>query len=120
MRTRIRTNRHSKGNLVLSEALYAIEGEHPLLAEAVATRSRIVTISAKVGMPSLFKDVIDVVCAWDWFGALNSRPDISAEVVVPHAWHSTNPDLCSLGRPASEGQTDDDRQWDDNDRSGRH
>ncbi|MGO7397947.1 hypothetical protein ACC676_20525 [Rhizobium ruizarguesonis] len=84
---------HSKGNLVLSEALYAIESEHPPLAEAIATRTRIVTISAKVGMPIMFKDVIDVMGAWDWFGALNSRPDIRTDIVVPHAWHSTNPDF---------------------------
>lgn len=84
---------HSKGNLVLSEALYAIAGERPDLAEKISTRCRIVTISAKVGMPSTFRDVIDVVGEWDWFGALNSRPDIPADLVVPHAWHSTNPDF---------------------------
>lgn len=82
---------HSKGNLVLSEALYAITEERPDLAERVSARSRIITISAKVGMPSAFRDVIDVVGEWDWFGALNSRPDIPADLVVPHAWHSTNP-----------------------------
>ncbi|WP_246716612.1 hypothetical protein [Rhizobium ruizarguesonis] len=95
---------HSKGNLVLSEALYAIESEHPPLAEAIATRTRIVTISAKVGMPMLFKDVIDVMGAWEWFGALNSRPDIRTDIVVPHAWHSTNPDF-PLGMGISVPQT---------------
>ncbi|WP_327211803.1 hypothetical protein [Rhizobium ruizarguesonis] len=95
---------HSKGNLVLSEALYAIESEHPHLAEAIATRTRIVTISAEVGMPMLFKDVIDVMGAWDWFGALNSRPDIRTDIVVPHAWHSTNPDF-PLGMGISVPQT---------------
>lgn len=63
---------HSKGNLVLSEALYAIADERPDLAEKLATRSRIITISAKVGMPSIFRDVVDVMGEWDWFGALNS------------------------------------------------
>ncbi|MBB3318848.1 MULTISPECIES: hypothetical protein [unclassified Rhizobium] len=82
---------HSKGNLVLSEALYAIVDERPDLAEQLSGRSRIVTISAKVGMPSLFRDVVDVMGEWDWFGALNSRPDIPADITVPNAWHSTNP-----------------------------
>ncbi|MHC2543264.1 hypothetical protein ACVINY_003976 [Sinorhizobium meliloti] len=81
---------HSKGNLVLSEALYALVQEQPKVAERVSERSRIVTISAKIGMPSIFQHVIDVVGEWDWFGALNSRPDIRADLVVPHAWHSTN------------------------------
>jgi hypothetical protein len=30
---------------------------------------------------------------WDGFGALNSRPDIPADYIVPGAWHSTNPDF---------------------------
>ncbi|APG86812.1 hypothetical protein SAMCCGM7_pB0096 (plasmid) [Sinorhizobium americanum CCGM7] len=82
---------HSKGNLVLSEALYALAKEQPRVAQLVSTQSRIVTISAKIGMPSVFNNVIDVMGEWDWFGALNSRPDIRADLVVPHAWHSTNP-----------------------------
>ncbi len=84
---------HSKGNLVLSEALYAIADERPELLEAVAARSRIVTISVKVGMPSAFTDVVDVMGEWDGFGALNSRPDIPTDLVVPHAWHSANPEF---------------------------
>ncbi len=82
---------HSKGNLVLSEALYAIAEERPDFAEELAARSRIITVSAKVGMPSVFRDVVDVMGEWDWFGALNSRPDIPADITVPNAWHSTNP-----------------------------
>lgn len=84
---------HSKGNLVLSEALYAIADERPEVLDSIAARSRIITISAKVGMPPAFTDVVDVMGQWDWFGALNSRPDIPADLVVPHAWHSTNPEF---------------------------
>ncbi len=54
---------------------------------------RIVTISAKIGMPAYFRNVLDVMGAWDWFGALNSRPDIPADYTVPRAWHSTNRDF---------------------------
>lgn len=82
---------HSKGNLVLSEALYALVGEQPKVAKRISERSRIVTISAKIGMPPEFNDVIDIMGEWDGFGALNSRPDIPADIVVPRAWHSTNP-----------------------------
>lgn len=81
---------HSKGNLVISEALYALETREALAP--VAERCRIVTISAKIGMPGAFKGkVIDIMGQWDGFGALNSRPDIPADLVVPRAWHSTNP-----------------------------
>lgn len=84
---------HSKGNLVLSEALYAITAENEAVAKGMAEKLRIVTISAKIGMPPFFRDVLDVMGAWDWFGALNSRPDIDADYTVPHAWHSTNRDF---------------------------
>ena len=81
---------HSKGNLVISEALYAIDADRPRLAAALARRCRIVTISARIGMPPRFHRVIDVMGEWDTFGALNSRPDIPADYVVPNAWHSTS------------------------------
>jgi hypothetical protein len=84
---------HSKGNLVISEALYAIAAERPARAKVIAAQSRINTISAKIGMPPFFHDVLDVIGEWDWFGALNSRPDLRADFTVPHAWHSTNPDF---------------------------
>lgn len=84
---------HSKGNLVLSEALYAIEAENDALAKAMAKKLKIVTISAKIGMPPYFRNVLDVMGGWDWFGALNSRPDIAADYTVPRAWHSTNRDF---------------------------
>jgi len=81
---------HSKGNLVISEALYALEKKDAL--EPLAARCQIVTISAKVGMPEAFiGKVFDIIGQWDGFGALNSRPDIPADYIVPGAWHSTNP-----------------------------
>jgi len=84
---------HSKGNLVISEALYAIHAEDPVLEKRLAEQLRIVTISAKIGMPHAFHDVLDVMGEWDWFGALNSRPDLRADYTVPHAWHSTSPEF---------------------------
>jgi hypothetical protein len=84
---------HSKGNLVISEALYALDANHPERAQQLAAQTRIVTISAKVGMPQRFHRVLDIIGVWDTFGQLNSRPDIPADVVVPRAWHSTNPDF---------------------------
>lgn len=82
---------HSKGNLVISEALYSIVAERPAKAAALAAGTRIITISARIGMPAPFRDVIDIIGEWDWLGALNSRPDIKSDYTVPRAWHSTNP-----------------------------
>jgi hypothetical protein len=84
---------HSKGNLVISEALYAIASEREARARQLAKQLRIVTVSAKIGMPPFFRQVLDIIGEWDWFGALNSRPDLKADFTVPHAWHSTNPEF---------------------------
>jgi hypothetical protein len=82
---------HSKGNLVLSEALYALtEDEAPL---PIPSDTRIVTVSAAIFMPSPFTDIVDVMGAWDWFGDLNSSPRISIDISVPRAWHHTNREI---------------------------
>jgi hypothetical protein len=84
---------HSKGNLVLSEALFQLRHRNPTRAMAVMGTTRIVTVSARIAMPSACRNVVDIMGAWDWFGGLNSRPDIPADHTVPHAWHHTNTEL---------------------------
>jgi hypothetical protein len=84
---------HSKGNLVLSEALYQLMYADEARAVALAKAARIVTFSARIAMPDAFRNVVDVMGALDWFGALNSRPDIRTDYVVSGAWHHTNTEL---------------------------
>lgn len=84
---------HSKGNLVLSEALYQLEIQDAERVQQLAESTRIVTVSARIAMPLPFRNVIDVMGAWDWFGGLNSRANIAPDVVVPAAWHHTNTEL---------------------------
>lgn len=84
---------HSKGNLVIAEALYDLRRQDPDRAEALAEAMRIVTFSARIAMPPVFHDVVDVIGALDWFGDMNSRSDIRPDCVVPGAWHHTNTEL---------------------------
>ncbi len=86
---------HSKGNLVLSEALYDLAETDAAAAEKLALNAKIVTFSARIAMPPLFKDVVDVMGGWDWFGEINSRTFIHNDEVVPQAWHHTNTELPS-------------------------
>lgn len=81
---------HSKGNLVISEALYALAEDNFAAACALGERLRVATFSARVLMPSYCRRVIDIMGAWDLFGAMNSRSDIVSDVIVPHAMHHTN------------------------------
>jgi hypothetical protein len=67
---------HSKGNLVISEALYQLRSSDPQRAVELGNAMQIVTISARIAMPPICKNVIDVMGEWDWFGGLNSRPTL--------------------------------------------
>lgn len=84
---------HSKGNLVLSEALYAICETDPERFAELAGASDIITVSARIQMPRGPWRIVDVMGALDSFGALNSMPAIATDLEVPLAWHHTNTEL---------------------------
>jgi hypothetical protein len=79
---------HSKGNLILSEAL---SGE-PRFA-AVELDAWIVTVSAAIYMPSRYRRIVDVIGDIDWFGAMNSQRGVDIELRQPLAFHHTNTEL---------------------------
>ena len=82
---------HSKGNLVISEALFQLQNER--IGSVVAPDTWFVTISAAVALPNRFRNIIDVMGDLDWFGALNSTPGIGIEKRCKLAWHHTNSEL---------------------------
>ncbi|CAN7351602.1 hypothetical protein LJR251_001996 [Rhizobium rhizogenes] len=86
---------HSKGNLVLSAALHDLGKQDEARVAKLAMNTKIITISTRIAMPSIFSDVIDVIGEWDWFGEMNSRPFITADRRIPRAGHHTNTDLHS-------------------------
>lgn len=81
---------HSKGNLVISEALYALRDKASAPFDTLAGDLEIATFGARIAMPPQMKRVVDVMGGLDGFGALNSRPDIPTDILVPEAWHHTN------------------------------
>ena len=81
---------HSKGNLVISEALYALHDEH---RDDELGDLAIVTISAAIAMPPRYRNIIDVMGEVDWFGEMNSNMAISVEYRPRNAWHHTNTEL---------------------------
>lgn len=83
---------HSKGNLLLSEALFQVrESARARLRQLAETR--IVTFSAKIAMPNGFREIADVMGSLDGFGLMNSRPDIPTDRIVPFVWHHTNTEI---------------------------
>lgn len=84
---------HSKGNLVISEALYALQEADAAALRALGARVCIVTLSAKIAMPKSCRRVIDVLGQFDAFGELNSRTRIPTDRVVENAGHHTNTEI---------------------------
>ena len=80
---------HSKGNLILSEALYALQAQDKTRFEAIYNKTNIITFSAVIKMPE-GTQIIDVIGAKDILGAINSRPSIKPDMVVAGAGHHTN------------------------------
>lgn len=84
---------HSKGNLVISEALFGVQATNRQKFLKIAPELLIVTVSAKVAMPPKCGKIIDILGQIDGFGLLNSRLDLETEISVPSAWHHTNTQL---------------------------
>ena len=85
---------HSKGNLVISEALFALQAADPARLRTLGEQTRIVTLSAKIAMPLACYHVIDVMGQFDGLGLLNSRLDLRTDSKkVPRVGHHTNTDL---------------------------
>lgn len=84
---------HSKGGLVLSEALFQMKNNNLKGFKEVGRRMQIVTLGALIAMPYGTTDVIDIIGELDWYGALNSRGFVEPDVVAPRAWHHTNTKL---------------------------
>lgn len=81
---------HSRGNRVLSEALYALKLDDPKRLRKLTGGLRVVTFGSRITMPPECRNVVDVIGEFDWFGEINSRPLIDSDVRVPYAGHSTN------------------------------
>ena len=85
---------HSKGNLVIANALRGLLLKRPAEA-ARLSELEILTIGAAVGFPAGFETVFQVIGAADAFGAMNS--DAQADYQVPGALHHLNPEIpCCL------------------------
>jgi hypothetical protein len=84
---------HSKGNLVMAEALYAAERVLAARGAGFPEDLLVVTLGAVITMPRSCRRVIDVMGVWDGLGRANSRPDIRVDVPVPWAGHHTNTEI---------------------------
>ncbi len=84
---------HSKGNMVVGEALHALQREDRVRSDHIGETVHIVSISSRHQMPRSCRQVTEIVGRWDLIGSFATRRDAPPDVVVPDAWHHTNTDL---------------------------
>lgn len=84
---------HSKGNLVVSDALHALQRTDRARSDRLGAHVHVVSVSSRIKMPRSCRQVTDVVGQWDRIGDFAMRREAPADVVVPDAWHHTNTDL---------------------------
>lgn len=83
---------HSKGNLVIADALHALQREDRARSEALCARIRVVCFSARVKLPRAVVRLTEVVGRWDLIGDFAMRRR-EPPAIVPDAWHHTNTDF---------------------------
>ena len=84
---------HSKGNMVVGEALHALQREDRVRSDRIGETVHIVSISSRLQMPRSCRQVTEIIGRWDLIGAFATRRDAPPDVVVPDAWHHTNTEL---------------------------
>ena len=83
---------HSKGNYSIENALEGWRQMTKAPRTPIPADLQIVTLSAVIWFPPQFAHVRQVIGQIDWFGMLNSRPDVNY-LLYPGAWHTLNRDL---------------------------
>lgn len=84
---------HSKGNVVISDALSMLIDEDPAAAAKLAGKLRVIQVSTRVALPEPFAAPITVMGEQDSFGEMNSDKDIATDMTMPGASHHTNTEL---------------------------
>lgn len=84
---------HSKGNLVVADALYALQRGDRARSDDLGEKVHVVSISSRHTMPRSCRQVTEIIGRWDRIGDFAMRREAPADVVVPDAWHHTNTEL---------------------------
>ena len=84
---------HSKGNIVVGDALHALQRTDRVRSDRIGETVHIVSISSRLRMPRSCRQVTEIVGRWDLIGDFATRRDAPPDVVVPDAWHHTNTEL---------------------------
>ena len=80
---------HSKGNYSIENAMEGWIAECRKNNSSISSKLCVVTLGAVLRFPEECSEVEQFIGTLDFFGAMNSRPDLK-RTYVPGAWHSLN------------------------------
>ncbi|MEI4472620.1 hypothetical protein [Frigidibacter sp. MR17.24] len=83
---------HSKGNVVISDALSILADSQPDKAAALAKSLTVIQISTRIALPEGFR-AVTIMGEQDNYGEMNSDKEIETDFIIPGAWHHTNTEL---------------------------
>lgn len=84
---------HSKGNLIIAEALASLETEAPERLEAIADDLQVISFATRIAVPAAIAPALSIMGELDWYGELNATAPAANSVRVPRSGHSTNTDM---------------------------
>ncbi|HBF30737.1 cell envelope biogenesis protein OmpA [Rhizobium sp.] len=84
---------HSKGNLIIAEALYSIEETAPKQLEAIANDLQLISFAARIAVPATVAPALSIMGELDWYGELNATAPAAGTIRVARSGHSTNSDM---------------------------
>ncbi|MBB4955253.1 hypothetical protein H4S14_003289 [Agrobacterium vitis] len=84
---------HSKGNLIIAEALRSMATDAPERLETLGTKLKLVTFATRITAPPALEPPVSIMGELDWYGELNATAPATGTIRVPRCGHSTNSDM---------------------------
>ncbi|WP_190234772.1 cell envelope biogenesis protein OmpA [Allorhizobium terrae] len=84
---------HSKGNLIIAEALRALETNAPERLQALSKSLKLISFSTRISVPAAIEPPLAIMGEMDWYGELNATAPATNIIRVPRSSHSTNSDM---------------------------
>jgi hypothetical protein len=84
---------HSKGNLIIAEALRSLESDAPERLQALGKTLKLISFSTRISVPAAIEPPLAIMGEMDWYGELNATAPATHIIRVPRSGHSTNSDV---------------------------
>ncbi len=84
---------HSKGNLIIAEALTSLENDAPERLDTMAETLQLISFGTRISVPGKIAPALSIMGELDWYGELNATAAPHDTIRVARSGHSTNSDM---------------------------